>query len=285
MPATPRPPGGWCGGGPPPGEKLLRDAPPPPDISALIPAYWRRLESICPETERQYKPCAARDPAQRSSPAHVTVQPLVFRGLVRRINFVFGSPCRQPFGYSFCSHCACNGCQCDRQPTRPGPSHCRACGTRSRLPPPRRMASARAGVGTRGARACWMMALPCASRLACLTRWAMPRAVGWTQRDWRLMPTCFPAAWPMPTSELLSPQGDGTYMVAFVPLRPGRYQLTLRLHYSLCAAFQARGCMQHIPGSMQRVSLHAARVAPCCVCSWLAVQSCPQACPLKSPAP
>ncbi len=79
--ATQHPLGGWCGGGRPPAEKLLHGAPPPPDIGAVIPTYWRRLDSICPEAERGYKPCAERDPAQRSSPAHVAVQPFAFGGL------------------------------------------------------------------------------------------------------------------------------------------------------------------------------------------------------------
>lgn len=81
QPTAPHLPGAWCGGGQPPAEKLLRDAPPPPDISALIPTYWRRLEAICPEAERQYKNCAQRDPAQRSSPLHVAVEPFQFGGV------------------------------------------------------------------------------------------------------------------------------------------------------------------------------------------------------------
>lgn len=64
----------------PPAHKLLPDAPPPPDIDALIPLYWRQLAQICPEHERLYKPCSARDPAQRST-TNITLQAFSFSGL------------------------------------------------------------------------------------------------------------------------------------------------------------------------------------------------------------
>lgn len=60
-------------------------------------------------------------------------------------------------------------------------------------------------------------------------------------------------------------QGDGQYAVAFVPLRPGLYSLTLRLYYTLCWGYQVG-----VGPPVRRLSQDAVALGPysgscCCV--------------------